>query len=45
MKNIDDILKDTDQDPEELLRTFANERAISKIIRGIPKGTEDPQRI
>ena len=42
MKNIDDILKDTDQDPEELLRTFANERAISKIIRGIPKGTEDP---
>ncbi len=42
MKNIDDILKDTDQDTEELLRTFANERAISKIIRGIPKGTENP---
>jgi hypothetical protein len=42
MKNIDEILQDTDQDAEELLRTFANERAISKIIRGIPKGTEKP---
>ena len=43
MKNIDDILKDTDQDPEELLRTLQT-NVLFQNGRGIPKGTEDPQK-